>query len=84
MFLYNLFQIQSHESMIDLISLLNELVDAQGKILIPGIYDDVLQLSENERKLYENIDFDQARIMIGTFFLSILRLSFFFKENIFR
>ncbi len=50
----------SHESMIDLISLLNELVDAKGKILIPGIYDDVAVLTEEERKSYENIDFEQV------------------------
>lgn len=47
----------SHESMVDLVALLNELVDAKGKILIPGIYDTVQPLTEEELKVYEPIDF---------------------------
>jgi hypothetical protein len=46
--------------MVDLVSLLNELVDAKGKILIPGIYDDVEVLTEEEKQLYEPIDFTQV------------------------
>ena len=46
--------------MVDLVALLNELVDAKGKILIPGIYDSVLPLTEEEEKLYENIEFCQV------------------------
>ncbi|MEQ2161689.1 hypothetical protein GOODEAATRI_012092, partial [Goodea atripinnis] len=34
------------------------LVDRKGKILIPGMYDSVAPLSEEEKKLYEKIDFD--------------------------
>jgi len=48
-----------HESMIDLVNLLNSLVDAKGKILIPGIYDSVAPLTEEEKKSYETIDFCQ-------------------------
>jgi hypothetical protein len=48
--------------MIDLVSLLNELVDSKGKILIPGIYDDVACLTDEERKTYESIDFEQVLI----------------------
>lgn len=50
-----------HESMVDLVAILNQLVDQKGKILIPGIYDSVRPLSDEERKLYENIDFDLVR-----------------------
>lgn len=34
------------------------LVDKKGKILVPGIYNDVAPLTEEEKKLYEKIDFD--------------------------
>lgn len=44
--------------MTDLIAILNTLLDKDGQILVPGIMDDVLPLSEEERKLYGNIDFD--------------------------
>lgn len=38
--------------------ILNSLVDANGKILIPGIYDDVASLLERENEIYEKISFD--------------------------
>lgn len=44
--------------MADLIALLDTLVDNKGRILIPGIYDSVAKLTEEEKKLYEPIDFD--------------------------
>lgn len=47
--------------MTDLIALLNTLVDSKGRILIPGIYDTVANLTEEERKLYDSIDF----VMVG-------------------
>lgn len=34
------------------------LVDKRGKILVPGMYDDVAPLTDAETKLYEKIDFD--------------------------
>jgi nonspecific dipeptidase len=37
---------------------LGQLTDANGKVLIPGIYDSVAKVTEEERKLYENIDFN--------------------------
>lgn len=46
-----------HESMVDLVALLNDLVDGHGKILVPGVYDTVAPLTDEERKLYESIDF---------------------------
>ncbi|KAE8598220.1 hypothetical protein XENTR_v10016755 [Xenopus tropicalis] len=47
-----------HEAMRDLVYLLANLIDSSGHILIPGICDDVAPLTEEERRLYENIDFD--------------------------
>ncbi|XP_061178072.1 cytosolic non-specific dipeptidase-like [Saccostrea echinata] len=47
-----------HEGMADLIALLSTLVDSKGHILIPGIYDSVAKLTEEEKKMYEPIDFD--------------------------
>lgn len=49
-----------HEAMGDLIALMNSLVDAKGKILIPGIYDTVSELTEEEKALYDPIDFDMG------------------------
>lgn len=39
-------------------SLTGSLVDKKGKILIPGMNDDVAPLTDDEKKLYEKIDFD--------------------------
>ncbi|XP_068788150.1 beta-Ala-His dipeptidase isoform X5 [Struthio camelus] len=47
-----------HEPMTDLIALLDSLVDPTGYIRIPGIYDGVAVLTEEEKKLYESIEFD--------------------------
>lgn len=44
--------------MVDLIALLNTLVDSRGHILIPGVYDSVAKLTDEEKKLYEPIDFN--------------------------
>ena len=60
----------SPESMVDLVYLLNELVDSSGKILVPGVYDSVKPLTDEEKKLYEQIDFSQ----VGVF---LLKLNYF-------
>lgn len=44
--------------MVDFIVFLDILVDNKGRILILGIYDFVVKLTEEEKKLYEFIDFD--------------------------
>lgn len=44
--------------MVDFIVFLDILVDNKGWILILGIYDFVVKLTEEEKKLYEFIDFD--------------------------
>lgn len=46
------------EAMSDLIYLLDNLVDKDGKILIPNILKEVAPLLHNEREIYEAIDFD--------------------------
>ncbi|XP_076991336.1 beta-Ala-His dipeptidase isoform X2 [Tamandua tetradactyla] len=47
-----------NEPMADLVALLGSLMGPSGRILIPGIYDDVAPLTEEERRLYEVIDLD--------------------------
>ncbi|XP_077994507.1 cytosolic non-specific dipeptidase-like [Glandiceps talaboti] len=47
-----------HEAMVDLVALMNTLVDKDGKILIDGVNDTVAPLTEEESKLYKDIDFD--------------------------
>lgn len=46
------------EAMPDLIWLLNQLVDADGNILIPGMQDSVCPVLPEEEALYDGIDFD--------------------------
>lgn len=46
--------------MTDLIWLLGQLVDVKGKILIPGVMDDVQAMTDAEKALYENVEFDLA------------------------
>lgn len=43
-----------------LIEILSKLRDPQGKVLVPGFYDDVAELSADERKLLA-LEFDQAK-----------------------
>ncbi|XP_037365564.1 beta-Ala-His dipeptidase [Talpa occidentalis] len=47
-----------HEPMADLVALLGSLVDSSGHILIPGIYDQVAPVTDEEREMYEAIDLD--------------------------
>lgn len=47
-----------HEAMSDLIWLFSQLQDNDNRILVPGIMDDVAKLTDQERALYESIDFD--------------------------
>lgn len=46
--------------MTDLVNLLGVLVDVKGHIQVPGIYDTVAKLTEEEENLYQSIDFDMA------------------------
>lgn len=47
-----------HEAMIDLVHLFSKLVDQKGKILIPGVNELVMPMTDTEDKTYESIDFD--------------------------
>jgi len=40
--------------------LLGDLVDRQGRIQVPGFYDDVLPISENERQAFRALPFDEV------------------------
>ena len=44
--------------MIDLVHLLGKLVDDKGKILIPGVNELVAPITEEEDRLYDDIDFN--------------------------
>ncbi|EPZ31608.1 Zn-dependent exopeptidase [Rozella allomycis CSF55] len=46
-----------HEPMIDLSHLFSKLVSSQGKILIPGVLDQVAKLSKEEENLYDSVDY---------------------------
>ena len=45
-----------------MMALLNSLVDVNGQILVPGLNDDVTQVTDEEKKLYDDIDFDPVSV----------------------
>lgn len=47
-----------HEPMTDLIKVMGELVDVNGNILIPGVNEMVAPVTEKEKSLYDDIEFD--------------------------
>lgn len=51
----------------DLVAILSQLTDVKGRILIDGIYDQVAPVTEEEKKLYGNIDFDIVRVYICSY-----------------
>jgi len=55
-----MFPIDRHEAMTDLVKLMGSMVDTKGNILVPGINEQVLPLTEEEKKLYSPIDFDMV------------------------
>lgn len=57
-----------HEAMTDLIYLMDNLVDMNGHILVEGIYENVEKVTEKERKIYDDIEFDvdEYKTMVNT------------------
>ena len=64
--------------MTDLIALLGSLVDANGRIKVPGVYDSVAELTPEEEKLYGPIDFS----MVSGRIKSNVCLTRFLKYNV--
>ncbi|KAJ8656889.1 hypothetical protein O0I10_007486 [Lichtheimia ornata] len=51
-----------HEPMTDLFAVMSKLVAPNGKIQIPGIYDMVRHLTEEEQRTYDNIAFEMHEL----------------------
>lgn len=47
-----------HEGMTDLVQLMSSLIDSSGKILVDGVFDDVREVTVDEEKLYDDIEFN--------------------------
>ncbi|PAV76688.1 hypothetical protein WR25_22214 [Diploscapter pachys] len=47
-----------HEAMNDLVWMMSQLTDVNGRINIPGLYEMVAPMTDAERESYSNIDFD--------------------------
>lgn len=47
-----------HEGMTDLVHVMAKLVDSQGKILVPGMMDDVAPVTDHELESYKQVEFD--------------------------
>ncbi len=48
---------------IALCQMLGGMIDARGRIQVAGMYDDVIDLSENERQQFASLHFDEAEMM---------------------
>jgi len=46
------------EAMVDLMWLMSQLVDDKDNIMVPGLMDDVKAVTEEEKAIYKDIDFD--------------------------
>jgi acetylornithine deacetylase/succinyl-diaminopimelate desuccinylase-like protein len=46
-----------------LTKMLSALIDAKGRIQVPGFYDDVLPLTDRERQQFASLPFDEANFM---------------------
>ena len=55
-----------NEPMTDLINVMSTLVNNKGKILVPGIYDEVRPITAEEEALYSQISFTMQDLFDGT------------------
>lgn len=46
----------------EMVKVLSSMVDSEGKVLIPGFYEDVLEATEEELRLLGQIPFDKGRL----------------------
>jgi succinyl-diaminopimelate desuccinylase len=46
-----------------LVAMLASLHDSRGRVLVPGFYDDVVPLTNDERKQFRDLPFDEAEFM---------------------
>jgi Cys-Gly metallodipeptidase DUG1 len=51
-----------HEPMTDLVHVMSKLVSPDGKILVTGLMESVAPVSQAEKQIYENLDFDMSDI----------------------
>ncbi|GKT67761.1 glutamate carboxypeptidase [Colletotrichum tofieldiae] len=57
---------QISEPMVDMVNIMSSLVDSNGKILIPGIYDNVQPVTDKERESYQKLNISQDSLYGGT------------------
>ncbi|KAI8138613.1 hypothetical protein BJV82DRAFT_545569 [Fennellomyces sp. T-0311] len=51
-----------HEPMTDLFAIMSKLVAPNGRILVPGIYEQVRPLTDDEEKTYDNLAFEMHEL----------------------
>ncbi|KAK2009450.1 peptidase family M20/M25/M40 [Colletotrichum eremochloae] len=57
---------QISEPMVDMVNIMSSLVDSNGKILIPGIYDNVQPVTEKEYESYQKLKISEDSLCGGT------------------
>ncbi|KAK2040078.1 peptidase family M20/M25/M40 [Colletotrichum somersetense] len=57
---------QISEPMVDMVNIMSSLVDSAGKILIPGIYDNVQPVTEKEYENYQKLIISEDSLYGGT------------------
>ncbi|KAK1572791.1 peptidase family M20/M25/M40 [Colletotrichum navitas] len=57
---------QISEPMVDMVNIMSSLVDSNGKILIPGIYDNVQPVTEKKYESYQKLNISEESLYGGT------------------